>query len=271
MLKIVIMTQDSSGESLKSAPQGSEGERAPAPEITTAPKSTSKILWIVLGLVLVIVAAAAVFAFDKGFFNAGGDDTAILGNTPSEESDIAARVNKAEITNDQVAARVQLILSNTQAQGTQITPDLVVAARQQALQQLINETLILQAAQDSNIAASDEAVQAQYDTFASSFPSPEQFQQALSDNNATEQEIKADITRQLTIQQYIDENTDSESIVVTDEEVKNLYDQYSEQGEIPAIDEVRGQLEQQLRQQKLNAQIDQLIQKLADAANIEIL
>ena len=197
------------------------------------------------------------------------------GSLPTQNSNFSARgarVNGEEISADQVDKRAKVILADMQAQGVQIGPEQKNFAKQQALQQLINEALLLQAAAKANITISDEQIESQFQSVANSFASPEEFNQALAKNNTTADQLKTDIKRQFTIQAYLDSQIDKNVIAVSNKEIEDLYNQYAANTPgMPPLDSVRSQLEQQLSQQKFSAQVKQLLQKLASEAQIEIL
>ncbi len=241
------------------------------------PKSKGKGMVLAVGAVILILILGGV-AFWAGIFkpSAQSDGSVSKSSTlaPSSNNFSAkgARVNGEEISAAQVDDRAKVILADIQAQGVQIGAEQENFAKQQALQQLINEALLLQAAAKANIAVSDEQVENQFKSVAKSFATPEEFDQALAKNNTTADQLKADIKRQFTIQAYLDSQIDQNTITASDKEIEDLYNQYAvNTPEMPPFDSVKPQLEQQLRQQKFNQQVKQLLQKLASEAQIEIL
>ncbi|MBL7022138.1 SurA N-terminal domain-containing protein [Patescibacteria group bacterium] len=158
-----------------------------------------------------------------------------------------------------------------QAQGLDINdPEQLKAAKQQALDNLINQTLLLQAATADGIIITDEDVQSEYDRTVSQFESDEALQTALIENNLTIELLKNNILTQLTIQGYLATRVD-ENVTVTEEEIQALYDQYVAGGSnIPALEEVKTQLGDQIKQQKLDSQVGAIIEALKDTAEIEL-
>jgi len=221
-------------------------------------------------ILIIIALAIAYFSGSLEKFKGNGGDT--TGQSAQEGGSIAATVDGTEITQSEVETRTGLIIAGFRLPADQITSEQTAQAKQIALQQLINETLILHAAQASGITVGSEQIQTELDAIKANFPDEQSFKQAMNDNKVTEDELRTDIARRLTIQKYIDANTDNDSIEVTEEEVNQLYDQYAaNQENMPDIEEIRSQLEQQIFQQKLNQQIDEVIKKLQDAADITIL
>lgn len=246
------------------------------PAVKKKCNSNKNILLVIGGVIILVAIALAVVFFtggmgklsDKG--KSDGENAADQSQNQASNKTVAV-VDGQEITQADVDNRTSLIIAGFNIPANQVTDEQKVQARQIALQQLINETLILKAAQDSGITVSSEQVQGELDKIVGNFPDEQSFNQALDNNKLTVDDLKNDITRRLVIQKYIDDNTDSSSIEVTDDEVGQLYDQYdANQDNMPDIEEIRSQLEQQIFQQKLNQQIDALIKKLQDAADITI-
>ncbi len=250
-----------------------------SPESTssdTSPKNKGKGAILAAGAVILILVLGGA-AFWAGIFKqspSGGENKQadLLFSGEGDFSAQGARVNGEEISAAQVDDRAKVILADMRAQGVQIGPEQENFAKQQALQQLINEALLLQAAAKANITISDEQVESQFQSVANSFTSPEEFSQALAKNNTTADQLKADIKRQFTIQAYLDSQIDKNTVTASDKEIEDLYSQYAANTpEMPPLDSIKPQLEQQVRQQKFNQQVKQLLQKLASEAQIEIL
>lgn len=235
-------------------------------------KKSSNIPWVVLVIVIVIAVIGLAIAYFTGFFDKTVATPEPVASEQPTGTNIIAQVNGLPITENEIIQRTQLVLAGLNIPENEITEEQLIQAQQFALQQLVNEILVLSAALNNNILISDQEVQAEFDLLVGNYPDVESFQQNLVANNITEQDIRFDIGKQLTIQKYINANTDRESIEVTEDEVVSLYGQYEEQTEEPLdIEEVRAQLSEQVIQDKLNQQIDQLFQTLQEAANIEIL
>ncbi len=249
-----------------------------AKPVTKKKRTSNKNILLAGGgvIVLVIIALAIIFftgGMDRFLADSQTDDNNTTDQSQNQDNNkTVAIVDGQKITQAEVNDRTGLIIAGFNVPANQITNEQKVQARQIALQQLINEMLILKAAQSSGITVSTDEVQGELDKIIGNFPDEQSFNQALSKNNLTVDNLKNDITRRLIIQKYIDANTNGSSIEVTDDEVGQLYDQYAaNQDNMPDIEEIRKQLEQQIYQQKLNKQVDALIKKLQDAADITIL
>ncbi|QFU07372.1 hypothetical protein PARPLA_01105 [Rhodobacteraceae bacterium THAF1] len=152
----------------------------------------------------------------------GQDGSSVAAGTDGEEQadPLLATVGDAEIT----AADVEAALSAFPAQIRQSQP--VEMLIPMAMEQLILRELILQAAMDENM-ADDEDVEALLD----------------ENNQRTEEDAM--------VQVYVERELEG---AVTDQAVQDTYDEVASnsQTEVPPLDAVRPQIEQQLRQQRLN-------------------
>jgi peptidyl-prolyl cis-trans isomerase C len=116
----------------------------------------------------------------------------------ADDAPIAARVNGAPITSVQVDKLAQRMAA---AQGG--SPD---AAKQEALQFLIDIELITQQAMVDKIEAPTAEVDQHLSELKSRYPTPEAFQQALADNHATEADLRADLARTALVQKVLDKH-----------------------------------------------------------------
>ncbi len=157
--------------------------------------------------------------------------------------------------------------------------------RDQALDQLIQQTVLMQEAKAHDLLVSDEKVQEELDIIKAQFESDELYQEALTLNNLTEKELKESLFENLTLQNLMDAKI--ETSVITDEEVFEYYEEYvesiekakaeiiDEQGEltpeqeemytIPEYEDVkeniRDMLENEERQEKMQVYIDNLMEE----------
>ncbi len=219
-------------------------------------KTSAKPIFIGLIIILIIIIIGIVL---------------IAGNMFGVKEVSVASVNNESISQTALDNFYTQQEASYQAQGLDVTdPEQMKAAKQQALDNLVNQTLLLQAAADDGIAITDEEVQGEYDRTVSQFESDEALQAALIENNLTIELLKTNILTQLTIQGYLASRID-ENVTVTDEEIQTLYDQYVANGSnIPALEEVSTQLGDQVKQQKLDAQVGAIIEELKSVAEIEL-
>lgn len=218
-------------------------------------------IWILIVVIVLGVGAYLVWGSPK-------DDAGHM-----METSVAAIVNGEEISRALLDTRVNQVLANAEAQGATVTEEQREQVETQALEQLINENLVYQVALKSGITADDADVTEQYDQIAARFASSEEFLAELAENDFTEEAFRADVRRQMIVQTYLDEQVAAAVVTVTDEEVEAAYAtiQPSETEEVPPLEEIAEDIRAQLEQQAALASVQEHIQDLRNAANIEII
>lgn len=238
-----------------------EQQAAPAP----APKKKGGMGRIGLVLLLIILLGIAAFIyFNPGFFGDIAEKT---------DSNVVATVNGAQILQSAIDERIERNQSNLLSQGIDATnPDTRSDLESQVLDQLINEELVLAAAAQAGLSATDAEVTAQLDSIKSQFDTTEAFEAQLVDSNFTEESLKESLKRDLTIQKYIDQlASNSDAITVSEEEISSAYDEFVAANEdAQPLEELHDQIEAALRQQKLALAVAAAVQSLKDSADIVI-
>lgn len=226
-----------------------------------------------LAIIIVIVCAGAIwYVMGSG---SGADQTGISTDTQAVRDQIpavVAVVNGEEITKDDfLTLGEQLALQQTN-QGADIdSSEMQLEISNQTLNLLVNQALLVQAAQEAGTEVSD-SVDEQYATLVQSAGGADEFQAQIEQANTTQEQIRTDLESQLLIQTHLDNELDMESIAVEDAEIEALYAQVQEQqGEnTPALEEVREQLATQVRSQKEAEMVQGYLSQLRDAADIVV-
>lgn len=184
-----------------------------------------------------------------------------------------ATVNGEKISQAEFDTRLEQILNSPQAQALSLDNPLIrEQVRQQVLTEIINTKLLLQAASKAGFSASDEEVQTEYDLILERFGSQELLNQELANGGIDMKQFRENIHDQIVIQRYLDANTDLSTITVTDEEIADFYEQVTAgQEDVPSLEEIRPQIEQQLLIQKEQVEVGNIILELRDTAEIDIL
>lgn len=232
--------------------------------------------FIIAGILLVGALVAGYFFFMKDSAQAPEDPTAtstvdiVLGE--DRGTGPVARVNGTEISQEEYEESVGNIAETARAQGADLTDESVkTEIKTQALEALINTELLVQAAASAGIAASDEAVQTEYDGIVAQFGGQEALQAQLISYNISEETLREDIAEQLTIQAYLDTTVDTSTITVTDEEIQEFYDSLSGTQQLPELASIRDQIEAELQSQKEQALVVDLLTQLRADAQVETL
>jgi peptidyl-prolyl cis-trans isomerase SurA len=194
-------------------------------------------------------------------------------STPEENDDAVAVVNGTEISRADYTHYPDQVKQMYAQQGVDMDDpamaEMVAIIEEQVLDEMINELLFLQEATKAGTTPSEEDIQANIDHTRDAFESEEAFEQALAEIGMTLDDFRQDITEQLTIQAYID--SQREDYTPADDEIENLYNEYSAQfQDMPELEEVRSLLADEIIEEKNDQIIFELLETLRREADIQI-
>lgn len=191
-----------------------------------------------------------------------------------DASEPVARVNGEEITRGQLQSTQQQLAAGQGQDISSLDASAQAQLQQQALDALIAQALLRQAAEEAGASASQTDIDAQLESITAQFDSDQAMQDALSAQGTTEAQLREQISRDLTMQAYVSQTLDTEPASATDEEIQALYDQFTANSsgeDTPSLEELRPQLEAAVQQQKQQQQLQQLIQQLRTQGEVEVL
>ena len=225
----------------------------------------------------VIIALVAVGAF-SGFLDK--PLTALQGMFQEESQEVVATVNGEEIAREELEVMLEQQKQQYQMQGMDMDSedmsDMLEQLERQILDSLVANLLMAQAAEEKGISVSEEELEQEYQDLVAQFGGEEELNQQLEAAGITQEEIKEDIARTLPAQKYMEsykeENISEEDLEVSEEELKAVYDQYSAQmgEEFGEFEEVKPQLEEDLKRQKENEVLQSHVEEVREEAEIEI-
>ncbi len=190
----------------------------------------------------------------------------------SSDGNTAAVINGEKITKSDLDLRIEQLKEANQFQGVNLSDEKTLAEiKKQMLNDMISEKVLIQNAAKGGVVPSDSEILAAYNELVAKFKTKEDFQKELTSRNLTEEGVKEDISKQMTLTRYIGQNIDLKNVNATDEEINNLYNNYSaKQKNMPKLEEIKTQLANEIKQQKSKAMVLELIEKLKKDANIKI-
>ncbi len=201
--------------------------------------------------------------------------------TDLDDDDAMAVINGEEILKEEFTKEFERTKVMVSAQyGIDLEAEeneaLIPQLQQQAMQNLVSQTVLLQEAENQDLNPSEEEVEANLDQLKEQLGGEEGYQEALEEDNLTEEELKEMLSQEAMISQVIENNVNLESVEVTEEEIENYYEQYTaqmeeQQQEVPPLEEIEGDLKAQIQQQKTQEIEQAYIQNLMDESDIEIL
>ncbi|NLP44318.1 MAG: hypothetical protein GX351_06795 [Peptococcaceae bacterium] len=140
------------------------------------------------------------------------------------------------------------------------------------LDHLIGQTLMMQEAEKEGFVPSSETIDEKINDLKSQFPTEENFHQALASQNLTLEQLRSDISQEVSINGYLGKMIPKEEITATEEEIFSLYQQYKVNvgGRMPTLEEIKPQLERMIVQQKAAQAINRVVEKLKAQSEIEL-
>lgn len=219
----------------------------------------------VLGIVvLAIIGVGVYFLFVSGSNDDTPNDNATL------EGNVAL-VNSKAITQENFETQLAGALTSFASQGADVkNPEILLQIKTQVLNDLINNELVRQNIEKSEIKVSTEDVDREVQIVLDQAGSQEAFEQQLTSAGLTEEQLRSNISNQLAIQVYLAQNVDISGITITDEELQKFYDDSkAAQPDLPPLEEVTDQARQQLLTNKQQLLVNEFIATLREEADVE--
>ncbi len=181
------------------------------------------------------------------------------------KGEVVAKVNGEKITSDEVTS-VQEMFNQ---QGQQISDE-------EALDQIINQKLIVQKAKKEGYTVSaEEAEKVIEEQLAMQEMNLDEFKDKIADQGLSYEEQLEYMKEELAIQNYLENEIGEEVLEVSDEETDEFYQRYQEEQpedeEMPSFEELEPQIIALLQQQKQQEAINGLIEELRQTAQIDYL
>jgi len=149
----------------------------------------------------------------------------------SAQGEVIATVNGVNIYRKELDRTFNAHVSQNPALADKLPPEQKQQLQQMILDRLIEGELICQKGKELNITISDEEVAARIEQFKKQFPTEEEFQNRLKDNNITLDDLKREIKRNMIISRVIQQQmaTQTASQPPSDEELKAYYEAHKDQ------------------------------------------
>jgi len=225
-------------------------------------------------LVILVIGVGLVYALEQqGRLSTGVFDKveSLVNPEPA-----AAIVNGTKISKADYDKNLTQLQTGATAQGMDVNNESLQAEiKQQAIDVLINTELLRQAAYSEGALVTDEQIEARYQEIVTSIGGEEQLAAKMVELNITEPALRKDIEGEILIQGHLSKAVDISTITVTEKEVTDAYAQISGTAgagvTVPPLEEIKTQLEAQLKTNKEQELVNAYITKLREAATIEVL
>lgn len=253
-------------------------ETAPETEYSVSPASgevvegnKNRLYFIIAAVVAVfILLGGLVYAMEKsGRLNTGifdGIERARLANST------VATVNGNDISQYDLQISMEQIAAAATAQGVDTNDaDVKASIKEQAIEMLINTELLKQEAAARGISVTKVDVDARYEQLVTEVGGEEVLQERMNQFGVTDTILKRDIENELTIQKLLDLVFAETDIAASDEEVAEMYASAGgESAGLPALAEVKEQIEQQITATKEQEIVNDYVDSLRDKAVVDI-
>lgn len=250
----------------------SETETSTSPEITGNVSKAKSSPWkglLMAGVVVLIIILGVLYLLEKE----GRSSTHIFASLieQQEANVVVATVNGNDIINAKLQTNIEQFSQVAAAQGVNVSDPLVQAdIRDQALEVLINTELLKQEAASRGIAVSDDEVETRLSEIKDELGGEDVLAERITALGIEEEQLFSDIRDELIIQQLLDQVFEVAAIEVTEEEITSVYeDAGGEEAGLPVLEEVRDQVEAQIKASKEQEAIDEFLNGLRSEANIE--
>tara|TARA_B100002051_G_C16737999_1_gene642460 strand:- start:2349 stop:3143 length:795 start_codon:yes stop_codon:yes gene_type:complete len=253
------------------------------PEVTAVPEQASVAateavvkksnikLYVGTFLIVGVIFFGVLYLLEKE----GRSSTSIFSSVieAQEAKKVVAVVNGEEIINADLQTSVDQFSQMAAAQGVDITnPSAQAEIRSQSLEVLINTELLLQEADNRQIEIAQSELDARLDDIVEQMGGQDALDTRMVELGIDAETLRVDIEEELLIQELLDQVFVEASIEVTEEEILEVYDTAGgEEGGLPALEEVREQVQAQIITSKEQSAIDAFIVDLKEGSDIEII
>ncbi len=240
-------------------------------EEKTSSSSKSKIKGYIIAVVVVIVIIlGALYLLEKENRSSTNIFGAIIAS--QEANAVVAVVNGQKIINSKLDTSIKQFSQAATAQGVDITgADVQANIRSQALDVLVNTELLKQAATSVGINITDEEVSSRLETIKEEIGGEEILTERMNTLGITQEQLKSDVKDEIIIQQLLDKKFQEANISVSEEEILKVYeDAGGVDAGLPPLEEVKPQVEAQIRSTKEQEVINKYLGELKTGAEIEI-
>ena len=257
-------------ESTQAAPEGKVTATYSSVENDT--KKKKPVTMYVLAFVIVAITLLIVlFLLEKE----GRSSTGIFDNyfAAQENSAVVATVNGNEIRNSDLTTSIEQFTQAAVAQGVDVSnPEIKNEIRAQSLDVLINTQLLKEEALEQGITVTQEEATERLELIESEIGGADVLNERMETLGLDREKLESDIRDEILIQTLLDQVFVDAEITISEEEIQAVYDSAGgADAGLPALEEVRTEVESQIRSSKEQAAIDEFLSELKEEADIVIL
>lgn len=191
-----------------------------------------------------------------------------------DESKVVAVVNKEEIKGEQYNTALLSIQSQVQEYGQDPSQDDVAEkVKEQTLDVLVNQTLLLQEAKKEKVEATKEEIEEEYQAHAQQFGDEKAMKEMLESQEIDEAVFKEYLAESIIFSKYSEQVAPFEK--VSDKEAEAYYNEIAAQAkeaeqELPPLQEVNEEIKTILEQEAQNKKLVAYVETLRKDADVEL-
>lgn len=234
------------------------------------PKKSLLKIYIGAAILVVLIILGVMYQLEKE----GRSPTNIFGSIIENQraGAVVAVVNGEKIINSELDISISQFTQMATFQGVDVNDAGIQAEiKDQALDVLINTELLKQSAAEKNITVSDAQVDEKIEAVKTDMGGEEALLARMEELNISYDKLRADIKDEILIQTLLEDIFAEKGISVSEEEITALYEgSGGEEAGLPPLEEVREQVEAQVRATKEQQAIDEYLSEMRAAAEIEV-
>ncbi len=194
------------------------------------------------------------------------------GYTINTTGGTVAIVNGKKIFQNEFNESVTLIEQTATSQGADLADEAVRAeVNKQALEILINNALLITAAEKAGFTAETTEVDAKYAELVAQLGGEEGLETKMTEIGLTKEKLKRNIKERILADKYIESETTIKTLTVSDEEVAEFLKGIpTDPKDLPPLEEIRPQIEAEILSQKQQEVVTELLAKLRGESDIEV-
>ncbi len=193
-------------------------------------------------------------------------------NKSQENLKIVAKVDGKAITRGELDFQIQRVARAQQIHPPDTSTEEGKKFEQSILDYIINDILLLKDAKKQGLGAKEEEIDAHYTAILDQLGGEEKLNQVMESMGTTKEQLRDDLSKQITMEKYFKSVKEENEIKVTEEEVQKFYqEKIAPQKPDLDIKKIEPQIRQALEQEKLNQPISEIVQNLKKEADITII
>ncbi|OGG88265.1 hypothetical protein A2592_00110 [Candidatus Kaiserbacteria bacterium RIFOXYD1_FULL_42_15] len=227
--------------------------------------------YIIAAVVITIIGMALWYGLEKqGRVQTGVFDR--ISALVKPEASVAV-VNGIKISKTQYEKSREQIIASASQQGLDMTDEKIKAEIDaQAIDVLINTELLKQVAEEAGVVVTPEQIETRYQEVIASVGGADELTKRMTELGITEAGLRSDIEGEILIQSYLADAVDTSGVTVEETDITTAYENAGgADAGLPALADVRDQIEAQLKSAKEQELITNFIKTLKDKATIEVL